>query len=416
MMDFPLILTDRIGDVGEFLVYLFIGVAFGAALEMSGFGNSKKLAAQFYFKEMTVLKVMFTAIVVAMVGIFFAWAVGWLDYERVWVNPTYLIPGIVGGFIMGVGFIIGGFCPGTSLVAAATLKLDGLFFVLGVLAGIFVFGESVAGIDDFWQSTDKGRYTLQAMLGVDAGVVVVGVVLMALVAFWLAEISERRFGDKETPLQFPRWRYAAAGALLAVGVAVLLLGEPAPEKTTALTFDTAQAEAALTAREVYVHPGEVLQVMHDKKFATRLVDVRSADDFAAFHLEDAENITLDKLPDYVDELKGVPSHTAIIVMGNDETAATAMWRALAAAAVPNIYILEGGLNHWIATFGDADFLAAHASLEGAADEQLGYTFETPLGEDSPLADPDPEDFSALQFVPKLKVQPKAASPSGGGCG
>lgn len=109
MAIFPLPLTELIGTFGAFLVYLLIGFAFGYVLEVAGFGNSKKLAAQFYFKEMTVLKVMFTAIIVAMVLIFAASAVGLLDYNLIWVNPTYLWPGIVGGLIMGVGFIVGGF-------------------------------------------------------------------------------------------------------------------------------------------------------------------------------------------------------------------------------------------------------------------------------------------------------------------
>ena len=129
---FPLNLAELLGQYGAYIVFLIIGFGFGYALEISGFGNSKKLAAQFYFKEMTVLKVMFTAIIVAMVGIFLSTAVGLLDYNMIWVNPTYLWPGIIGGLIMGVGFIVGGFCPGTSLVAVATAKIDGLFFSLGV--------------------------------------------------------------------------------------------------------------------------------------------------------------------------------------------------------------------------------------------------------------------------------------------
>ena len=118
-----------------FLVFLIIGMGFGAVLEMAGFGDSRKLAAQFYFKDMTVLKVMFTGIVVACVLVFLSSSLGWLNYDKIWVNPTYLWPEIVGGLIMGVGFIIGGFCPGTSLVAASTLKLDGIVFVLGGLFG-----------------------------------------------------------------------------------------------------------------------------------------------------------------------------------------------------------------------------------------------------------------------------------------
>ncbi len=95
-------------------------------LESAGFGNSKLLAAQFYFKDMRVFKVMFTAIIVAMTLIFLSSALGLLDYNLIWVPPTYLWPGIVGGLIMGVGFIIGGFCPGTSLVGLATGKLDAI--------------------------------------------------------------------------------------------------------------------------------------------------------------------------------------------------------------------------------------------------------------------------------------------------
>ena len=143
MTPFPLPLSEIFGHWGAYVVYALVGIAFGYVLEISGFGNSKKLAAQFYFKDMTVLKVMFGAIIVAMVLLFAATAVGLLDYNLVWVNPTYLWPGILGGLIMGFGFIIGGFCPGTSPVSMATGKIDGIFFVLGVAFGIFMFGETV---------------------------------------------------------------------------------------------------------------------------------------------------------------------------------------------------------------------------------------------------------------------------------
>jgi hypothetical protein len=109
MAPFPLNLYELLGDFGAYLVFLAIGFAFGYTLEIAGFAKSDKLAAQFYFKDLTVLKVMFTAIIVAMVGIFMVTALGLLDYNLIWVNPTYLWPGIVGGLIMGVGFILGGF-------------------------------------------------------------------------------------------------------------------------------------------------------------------------------------------------------------------------------------------------------------------------------------------------------------------
>ena len=129
MAPFPLPLAEILGHWGQYVVYLLIGIGFGFALEMSGFANSKILAAQFYLRDMTVLKVMFGAIVTAMVLVFLTSGLGLLDFNLVYVNETYLWPGIVGGLIMGVGFILGGFCPGTSLVAAAVGKLDGLIFV-----------------------------------------------------------------------------------------------------------------------------------------------------------------------------------------------------------------------------------------------------------------------------------------------
>jgi hypothetical protein len=109
MAPFPLLLNEILGKSGAYLVYLIIGFAFGFVLEIAGFAYSPKLAAQFYFKDMTVLKVMFTGIIVAMVLIFGATALGLLDYNLIWVNPTYLWPGILGGLIMGVGFIVGGY-------------------------------------------------------------------------------------------------------------------------------------------------------------------------------------------------------------------------------------------------------------------------------------------------------------------
>ncbi|MDX9723075.1 MAG: YeeE/YedE thiosulfate transporter family protein [Myxococcota bacterium] len=175
----------------EVAVSLGIGFSFGFILERAGFGDSRKLASQFYFRDMTVLKVMFTGIVVAMVLLFWAVFLGFVDYGRIFVNPTFLWPGIVGGFILGLGFIVGGYCPGTSLVSAATGKLDGMFFVGGVLLGIFVFGEAAPQFWDFFEGAGEGaRATLPEWLGLPTGLVVLGVVLMAVGAFRAAEWAE----------------------------------------------------------------------------------------------------------------------------------------------------------------------------------------------------------------------------------
>ncbi|NOZ60752.1 MAG: YeeE/YedE family protein [Calditrichaeota bacterium] len=107
MAPFPI--EQILGHWGAYVIFLLIGIGFGATLEMTGFGNSTKLAAQFYFKDQTVLKTMFTAIIVAMLLIFLSTGLKLLDYSVIFVNPTYIIPVVVGGFIMGFGFIIGGY-------------------------------------------------------------------------------------------------------------------------------------------------------------------------------------------------------------------------------------------------------------------------------------------------------------------
>ena len=192
----PFDLGAEIGQIGAWTLYVLVGFAFGFILESAGFGDSRRLAAQFYWRDLTVLKVMFTAILVAAVLVFWSTALGWLDYDDVWVNPTYLWPGIVGGLIMGVGFILGGFCPGTSLVGASTLKLDAIWFVAGTAVGIVSFGETVALFNDFWHSSHFGRLTLQAWLELPAGLVVFGLVVIGILVLWVGDIVRRRiYGD-----------------------------------------------------------------------------------------------------------------------------------------------------------------------------------------------------------------------------
>lgn len=410
MIPFPLPLQSILGHWPAYIVYLIIGFAFGYVLEIAGFGKSTKLAAQFYGKEMTVLKVMFSAIIVAMVLIFIATGLGLLDYNLIWVNPTYLWPGIVGGLIMGFGFIIGGFCPGTSLVSAATFKIDGIVFALGVFFGIFLFGETVGLYDEWWYSSYMGRFTLQDFFGVDAGVVVIGVVVMALAAFFMAELSEKYVGKMDLK-QAPRWRYGAAGVLVLGAAAALFIGQPTNADRWARIAQ--EQEARLSERQVQIHPGELLEYMHDARIITYLIDVRSESDFNRFHILDAHHMPPEMLLEAVPELQLQPENTLFVLMSNDETAAAEAWRVLTAEAVPNVYILEGGVNNWLTTFSDADLQAANR-LTSVADDQLGFTFPAALGARYPAADPNPDVFQ-LEFTPRVELTIKRG-PTSGGCG
>lgn len=192
-MNAPFFKFGLFGDEASLIVAFVIGIGFGFFLERAGFGSARKLTDQFYFRDMAVFRVMFTAIVTAMLGLFYLAAVGWVDLSLVYIQPTYLWPQIVGGLLLGIGFIVGGYCPGTSLVALATGKLDALVFVAGVFAGIFAIGEAWPAITGFTESSNLGRLTLPEVLHLPMGLVVFLVVLMAVGGFWGAGALERRF-------------------------------------------------------------------------------------------------------------------------------------------------------------------------------------------------------------------------------
>jgi len=409
MAPFPLHLTELLGKYGAYLIFLLIGFGFGFVLESSGFGNSKKLAAQFYFRDLTVLKVMFGSIITAMVGIFLASAFGLLDYNLIWVNPTYLWPGIIGGLIMGIGFIVGGFCPGTSLVAAATWKVDGIFFALGALFGIFIFGETVDAIDIFWNSSYMGRFTLMDLFKIPTGYIVLVIVLMALFMFWGAEKLEKYFGGMD-PSKAPKFRYFGAAALVFAALLLIPLGQPTNADRWSNIADEKQTK--LENREVQISSAELLNTLHDHQLNTVLIDVRDETSYNLFHLADSQHVPLDQLETIVPELHLEPPNTVFVVMSNDESTATEAWKYLVAESVPNVYILEGGVNDWIAIFATEDN-RIHP-LATSPDDTLRYEFAAALGSAFAAADPHINEFK-LEFTPKIKLELKRG-PTSGGCG
>jgi len=423
-MNFPLqsFLAVSASNPWTYVLFGLIGFAFGFTLEMSGFGNSRKLAAQFYFTDLTVLKVMFTAIVTAMVLTFGAVGLGLLDFSQVWVNPTYLSSGILGGLIMGVGFIVGGFCPTTSLAAASTGKIDGIFFVLGGFFGAFLFGETEKYFDQWYTNSGYfGRLTLDQVFGIPIGVVVLLVVLMALFMFWGAEQLERIFGKKDLSRE-PKLRFAGAGVLFALALAVVFIGQPSFEEKyskVTITRDVAgkpvvfNADNALDQRLMQVSPAEMFKTIYNQKVNLIMLDVRPESDYNLYHVNGALNVPLDQLPHIIpDLLTEPPANSVFILMSNDETAATDAWKQLVASSVPNVYILEGGVNNWITFFGENE---GFQPVSSAGDDQLKYIFPAALGSKYESCDPNPQEYETLDFEARIKLQLQRDK-SGGGCG
>jgi uncharacterized membrane protein YedE/YeeE len=173
-------------------VAAMIGAAFGIALEQAGLGSARKLAGQFYFTDFTVFKVLFSALVTAMLGTFWLGRFGLIDFAGLYVPQTFLLPQLAGGVIFGIGFVVSGLCPGTCCVSAATGRIDGIATMAGLFLGVLGSGLAFSHIDAFYGSTARGVFTLPELFGMPYGVVVLQVVVLALVAFCLIERWEQR--------------------------------------------------------------------------------------------------------------------------------------------------------------------------------------------------------------------------------
>ena len=193
----PLIAYEYITPAQNLILAFIIGIGFGYVLESSGFSSSRKLAGMFYGYDTTVLKVFFTAAVTAMIGLLFFSLFGWIDLSVVYINPTFMSSAIIGGAIMGAGFILGGFCPGTSVCAASIGKLDAIAFIAGLVIGILIFTEGYPIWESLYKANPMGNPTLNKVIGMSRGVFALLLILAALGMFWIGEWAEKKFPREE---------------------------------------------------------------------------------------------------------------------------------------------------------------------------------------------------------------------------
>lgn len=296
-----------------------------------------------------------------------------------------------------------------------------MFFVLGLFAGIFLFGETIDNLlNDFWNSSYMGRFILPDLFGLSTGVVVLGIVVMALFLFWLVEKVEVWMGGAAPKQEQRVYKLVSAGVLIAAAVAVLIIGQPT--STDKWQQMAAEKQPLLDNREVYIHPAELLNYIFNDRVEVVMLDVRDESDFNLFHIEDATLVSQNDLPVLAHVLLEKPANTLFVTMSNDETAATEAWKTLVAESVPNVYILEGGINNWLDTFNvmpeDVPEEVAVAMLptpiptSQPGSDALRYRFPAALGAQYPASYPEPNEFEDIEFVPKVKLEMKAAT--GGG--
>jgi len=188
----PLIPNGVIPIEWDSIIAILIGIVFGFVLESSGFSSSRKLAGVFYGYDFAVLKVFFTAAVVSVIGVYYMEYLGYLDITQLYVHPLYLWGAIIGGIIMGAGFVAGGFCPGTSLCAVAIGKIDAIVYVAGIMVGVFIFSELFPIIEPIYDGYFYGNITLQDSLGINPYWLVFIFSIIAIVAFVISDMVRKK--------------------------------------------------------------------------------------------------------------------------------------------------------------------------------------------------------------------------------
>jgi uncharacterized protein len=229
----PLYPRGAFGPGLSLLLALLLGLGFGVSLERAGLGDGRKLTGQFYLRDFTVFKVMFTAIVTCALGLYWLEWVGVLERSLLFAPPTYLLPQLVGGLVFGVGFVTAGYCPGTSCVAGMSGRLDGWVALVGMVAGVIGFGEWYPVLQQFAGSTPITGVdaSLPGLFRMPEGVVVGILVLLAVVGFRLIERLVR-----------PRGFVAVLGLL---GVLAIITGVARSRTAGPLPAQPAPAPAAV---------------------------------------------------------------------------------------------------------------------------------------------------------------------------
>jgi len=341
----PLIPNQIINSDLNLLFAFFIGIAFGYILEQAGFSSSRKLAGLFYGYDFTVLKVFFTAAVTAAIGLYYFRYLGWIDFNLVYINPLYVRSAIAGGAVMGFGFVLGGYCPGTSLAAAMIGKIDAFVFIAGMFIGIFLFGMFYPIFEPLHTGHFMGNVFIFELLGMSQSWFLLILVIIAIAAFATTQRIENgsaRFKEllfaKKLDVRMP------VVFLLVLAVAATLL--PNQRKSMIRENNSRDLAIALTDETHYISPLKVahslLHDMHD----LHLIDVRSVDEYREFHLPGAINLPVELLSaNHVRRLLSAPGKTTVFY-SNGSSIADQAWFYAKRGGFRNVRVLKGGLNEF----------------------------------------------------------------------
>jgi uncharacterized protein len=330
-----------------------IGIAFGVILERAGLGDPKVIAGQLLGRDFTVVKVMFGAIVTAMLGVVWAGSAGWLDPSAIAMPPTDLPAQALGAVIFGGGFALAALCPGTACVAAASGRRDGLAAVGGMFAGTALTPVAWPVVRGVVAESPRDASTLASDLGVPLGIVVMLLTAAAVLAMIIGRVMERRSGGSVWRPTTPESVAMALAATFAVA-----------DGRGALPSSRAEAIAAEIERESdHVDALELAELIKSRTPGLRILDLRDHLDTSTYVIPGARSVTLSN----IDTVSVAPGEKLVLYSDGGAHAAQA-WVLLRVRGIRDALVLKDGMAAW-------------------EDEVL-----------SPLAPAVPDDTSRARFV------------------
>lgn len=164
---------------------ILFGFAFGFLLQKGGVGKYNVLLGQLLLQDFTVAKVMMTAIVVGMAGVF---TLHHFAKANLHVQPTKVGAQIIGGTLFGIGFALMAYCPGTGAVALGQGSWDALFGMAGLIAGSYLFAAMSAWLKRTVETWGvKGQVMLPDLLRMPRGVFIPIFALVLIAALYAME-------------------------------------------------------------------------------------------------------------------------------------------------------------------------------------------------------------------------------------
>lgn len=393
--------TGQLNAPLGFAAALAVGFCFGLCLEKAGFGSSRRLSGVFYFADMSVIKVMFSAMLTAALGLVAAERMGVVSLDALYLMPTVLGAHAVGGAIFGLAFAMGGWCPGTAAVGLASGRLDALIFLIGVALGSVGFAESFQWVAPLTSMGSRGVAFLYDTLGITKDQLVLGMTAAAVVMFWLCEIIERGPAIARPGVS----RLFLAGFSVALCMAALVamnlprVDIPAGKAPMAATASSpsakpqagqaqvaspeAQLLAALQAGMDHISPEELARRLMAGDASITLVDIRTKAEFDAFHLKGAVNAAVSQLPQALAAKRG---QGIIVLYSNGMTHPAQARDALARMGFGNVYLLTDGLDGFFErVLKPASLRDAPLTPESAATVNAARQFFLPLELTKPAA-------------------------------